>query len=63
MHKHSSTRRVRRKAHSCLPLFDWARDAELLIHPAVRAVTRRTHLSPALALAIAELSGLIRERR
>lgn len=40
-----------------------ARDIELLAVHAVRAVVRRAQVSPALALAIAELSGLIREPR
>ncbi|GGK28222.1 hypothetical protein GCM10011322_13420 [Salinarimonas ramus] len=38
-------------------LFDWSRNRDLLSNPAVRRVARRG-LSPALALAIAELAGL-----
>lgn len=61
--KTNSMRRRRRKACPCTPdLFDWARQRELLSTPAVRAVARRTGMSPALALAIAELAGLVRER-
>jgi hypothetical protein len=44
-------------------LFTWSRDAELLSTPAVRAITRRTGVSPALALVLAELAGLSREAR
>jgi hypothetical protein len=40
-----------------------ARDIELLATHAVRHVVHRAQVSPALALAIAELSGLIREVR
>lgn len=40
-----------------------ARDIELLAIHAVRNVAHRAKVSPALALAIAELSGLIREPR
>ncbi len=58
----NSMRRHRRKPRSRTPdLFDWARNRELLTTPAVRAVSRRTGVSPALALALAELSGLLRE--
>jgi len=38
-----------------------ARDIELLAIHAVRRVVHRANVSPALALAIAELSGLVRE--
>lgn len=59
----NSMRRRRRKACSCTPdLFDLARQKELLSTPAVRAIVRRTGMSPALALAIAELAGFVRER-
>jgi hypothetical protein len=58
----NTTRRPRRKARSSLPLFDWARDGELLSQVAVRAVARRINVSPAVALVLAELSGLMRER-
>ncbi len=58
-----SMRRSRRKACPCTPdLFDWARQNELLATPAVRAITRRTGMSPALALAVAELAGFRKER-
>lgn len=40
-----------------------AREIELLAIHAVRAVVQRAKVSPALALAIAELSGLVREVR
>ncbi|MFC4170485.1 hypothetical protein ACFOYU_00160 [Microvirga sp. GCM10011540] len=40
-----------------------ARETELLAIHAVRRVAHRAKVSPALALAIAELSGLIREVR
>jgi hypothetical protein len=40
-----------------------ARDVELAAIHAVRCVMHRAKVSPALALAIAELSGLIREPR
>jgi hypothetical protein len=40
-----------------------ARDVELAAIHAVRRVMHRAKVSPALALAIAELSGLIREVR
>ena len=43
-------------------LFDWSREAELLTHPVVRAVVCQAKVSPALALTIAELSGLMRGR-
>jgi hypothetical protein len=39
------------------------RDVELAAIHAVRRVMHRAKVSPALALAIAELSGLIREPR
>ena len=56
--KTSTTRRSRRKAHACSPdLFSWARDAEHMTSPAVRALVRRTGVSPALARAMAELAG------
>jgi hypothetical protein len=47
----SNTKRSSRKAKSCPP------------DPAVRAVARRTNISPALALVVAELAGLTREVR
>jgi hypothetical protein len=57
-------RRRRRKACCCTPdLFDHARQVDLLTTPAVRAIQRRAGVSPALALALAELSGLSREAR
>jgi hypothetical protein len=60
----SNTKRSSRKAKSCPPdLFTWQRDTELLTNPAVRAVARRTNISPALALVVAELAGLTREVR
>jgi hypothetical protein len=40
-----------------------AREIELLSIHAVRRVVHRANVSPALALAIAELSGLMREVR
>jgi hypothetical protein len=56
--------RTSRKAKSCAPdLFDWARQNELESTPAIRAITRRVNVSPALALALAELAGLGQEAR
>ena len=53
----------KRQAKAGAPdLFDWSREAELLTHPAVRAVVSQAKVSPALALTIAELSGLMRGR-
>ncbi len=60
----NSTNRRRRKAKSRLPdLFSWAREADLMRQPPVRTLMQRTGCSPALALAIAELAGLLREGR
>ena len=60
--KTSSMRPHRRKACPCTPdMFDWARERALRTTPAVRAITRRIGLSPALALVIAEHAGLLRE--
>ncbi|WP_047191807.1 hypothetical protein [Microvirga vignae] len=57
-------KRISRKAKSRLPdLFDWARQNELHAHTAIRAITRRTGVSPALALVIAELAGLTTQVR
>jgi hypothetical protein len=54
-----TTKRLPRKAQSRLPdLFDWARQNELHAQAAVRTITKRTNVSPALALVIAELAGL-----
>ena len=59
-----TTKRLRRKAESCPPdLFTWSRDTELLANPAVRAITRRTNVSPILALVVAELAGITRDAR
>lgn len=56
--------RSKRKAKVCASdLFQWSRDAELLTIHSVRSVAHRTKASPALALTIAELSGLLREVR
>ncbi len=64
MQKQYTTRSRGRKAQPCAPdLFTFARDAELLNQRSVRSIARRTGSSPALALAIAELAGLIREDR
>ena len=64
MPKYSSTRSRGRKAKSRLPdLFSWARDAELMRQPPVRTLMQRTGCSPAVALALAELAGLLREDR
>ena len=61
--KTNSMRRRRSKACCCTPdLFDWARQNELLATSAVRSITRRTGMSPALALAVAELAGFRKER-
>jgi hypothetical protein len=61
----SNTRlRPSRKAKSCAPdLFDWARQSELKTTPAIRAITRRANVSPALVLALAELAGFRQEVR
>jgi hypothetical protein len=59
-----TTKRSSRKAKSCLPdLFTWSRDTELHTHWAVRTITRRTNVSPALALVLAELVDIAREAR
>ncbi len=64
MLKYSNTRSRGRKAKPCAPdLFTFARDAELLNQRSVRSIARRTGSSSALALAIAELAGLLREGR
>jgi hypothetical protein len=58
MRSHTMKRSLR-KAHSCAPdLFDWARQNERRSAHAVRVVTRRARVSPALALRLAELAGL-----
>ncbi len=44
-------------------LFTHARSLELLDNPAVRAVARRTGVSPTLALVIVELAGLTKEQK
>ncbi len=60
----SIRKRSSRKAKSCAPdLFTWSRDTELLTNRTVRAIARRTNVSPALALVLAELAGLAREVR
>lgn len=60
----SITSQARRKGKVCEPdLFQWSREAEILAIPSVRTIARRTKASPALALSIAELSGLLREVR
>jgi hypothetical protein len=56
--KRTTTRRSKRKAPSCPDLFDWARQNELRSAHAVRVVTRRARVSPALALLLVELAGL-----
>jgi hypothetical protein len=62
--RRSNTLRATRKAKSCAPdLFDWARQNELNTTPAIRAISRRAGVSPALALTLAELAGLTREAR
>ncbi len=64
MHSLNSTNRRRQKAKSRLPdLFTWAREAELMRQPPVRTLMQRTGCSPAVALALAELAGLLREDR
>jgi hypothetical protein len=56
----SNLRRRKRQPRSFGPFgpdhFDWARKRELLASSAVRAITRHTGFSPALALVYAELS-------
>jgi hypothetical protein len=60
----NSRLRSSRKAKSCAPdLFDWARQNELRAPPAIRAITRHVNVSPALALALAELAGFGQEAR
>jgi hypothetical protein len=55
-------RRRRRKAPSCSPdLFDWQRSQELLSTQTIRTIARKAHVSPALAVAIADLCGFYRE--
>lgn len=62
--KKSTSWRRSRQARSCVPdLFDWAQQQEQLEHPAVRVISRRIGVSPAVALVYAELSGLSREAR
>ncbi len=39
------------------------RETELLSLPDIRAIVRRARVSPIVALAVAELSGLLREAR
>ena len=63
MSTHTMRRRRRKGGLRTPDLFDWARNRDLLTAPAVRAVSRRAGVSPALALALAELSGLSREAR
>jgi hypothetical protein len=58
----NTTPRLRGKLKVWAPnLFDWSRDAELLTIHSVRRIAQRTKVSPALALTIAELSGLLRD--
>ncbi len=60
----STTNRRRREAKSRVPdLFTWAREADLMRQPPVRTLMQRTSCSPAVALALAELAGLLREDR
>jgi hypothetical protein len=56
-------RRLRRNGNLCLlPLFAWAASQPLRSHPrVVKSLSTRFGLSPALALAIAELAGLSTE--
>ena len=57
-----TTKRRKRKVMLCVPdLFTWSRDTELLRHPAIRAITRRAGVGPALALVLAEHAGLLKE--
>jgi len=58
-----STRRSRRQVNSCPDLFDWAQQNELLSHPAIRSVSHRLRVSPAMAAVMAELAGIVREAR
>jgi hypothetical protein len=51
----------KRQAKAGAPdLFDWSRETELLTYPVIRTVVSQAKVSPALALTIAELSGLMR---
>ncbi len=63
MSKNLTMRRSRRKARQSTPdLFERSRDQDILNIPAVRTVARRAGVGPALALALAELAGFIKER-
>ncbi len=63
MSKSLTMRRSRRKARQRTPdLFERARDQDLLNIPAVRTIACRAGVGPALALALAELAGLTKER-
>lgn len=56
-------RRRARRVRTCAPdLFDWARQQDLLAHHSILTVSR-IGVSPALALAYAELSSLSKEAR
>ncbi|MBM1169911.1 hypothetical protein [Microvirga arabica] len=57
----NSTRLKRRKAPACLNHTDRQRDLELLAIPVVRAIVRRSRVSPVTAALLAELSGLSQE--
>jgi hypothetical protein len=54
-----NTCRSRGKASACLKRVDRKRDCELLAIPAIRAIARRSRVSPATAALLAELSGLL----
>ena len=55
----NSTQRSRCKYPMPAPLLDWQRNRELLSIPAVRTIVSRARVSPVVAFAIAELSGLL----
>ena len=61
--KHYKQRRSPRQVTARPDLFDWARQNELLSHPAIRSVSRRLRVSPATAAVVAELAGIVREAR
>ncbi|WP_157934723.1 hypothetical protein [Microvirga ossetica] len=61
MHNLSITARRRRKASACPMRIDHQRNLELLAIPAVRAIVRRSHVSPVTAAVLVELSGLFHE--
>ncbi|GEO16954.1 hypothetical protein [Microvirga aerophila] len=55
------TRRSRRKPSARVEFIDPQRNLELLAIPAVRAIVRRSRVSPVTAALLVELSGLSRQ--